>query len=266
MSHAFFFVILTVITFPGSYHFGFNTGFNVAESTNFAVPEWVPIGEAASSCMCVPYSVRIQMKRLKTLLDDYEKDMCFREFNGMPKLTYTSWAKHEAKRIKKENNKRSMEKDSGCDLDLPTTYNKSIVVEVTRESVTPKKNGRKLKREEFNEWRLAKRARPGAFVQNADVICLVTCADSGDNDGRDDDDNEYEFFIGTVVKVLDGHVRVHFNGLNRREDQWFEQDSEHLFLDGGLTEEPPSESEDDENDTLSECKAKSNLRQKKRRR
>jgi hypothetical protein len=254
---------MTVITFPGSYHFGFNTGFNIAESTNFAVPEWIPIGETASCCMCVPYSVRIQMKRLKQLLDDYERDMCFRESTGLPKLSYTAWAKHEAKRIKKENNKRCAEQDTDCGVVFPTAYNKSIAVEVTREIVTPKKNGRKLKREEFNEWRLAKRARPSAFVLNADIICYIECDNSVD-DNDSDDDNEYEFFIGTIVKVLDGFVKVHFNGLNRRDDQWFEQESEHLFLDGGLTE-PPGSSED-EDDTLSEAKAKSNSKHKKSRR
>lgn len=187
--------------------------------------------------------------------------MCFREATGMPKLTYSAWAKHEAKRLKKECTKRGADKERIFSVDLPTTYNESIAVEVTRESVIPKKNGRKFKREEFNEWRLATKARPGAFALNANVICLISCFDS---DGRKgiNVDQDYEFFFGTVVKTFDGYVKVHFAGLNRQDDQWFEQDSDYLFLDGGLTDPPTS---DDENDTLNECRAKSTSHKPKRR-
>ena len=63
-----------IITFPGGYHFGFNTGFNMAEATNFGVPEWIPYGQKARVCLCRPDSVRIDMCKLVSLLQLYESD------------------------------------------------------------------------------------------------------------------------------------------------------------------------------------------------
>jgi JmjC domain, hydroxylase len=63
-----------MITMPSGYHFGFNTGFNVAEATNFGVPEWIPFGHEARICNCRPDSVRIDMFRLERLLARYHKE------------------------------------------------------------------------------------------------------------------------------------------------------------------------------------------------
>lgn len=232
-----------IITFPGSYHFGFNTGFNIAESTNFAVPEWIPLGEAARVCMCHPHSVRINMKRLKYLLDRYEKDMCFRESVGLSKMTYSNWAKHEAKRIKKSmkmsgNNKVLTNGGSGDKNppELPSALNTSTAVEVTKESVSPKKKSKKRSYREYNEWHLAKRVRPSLFVPNTAVLCMVECEDG---DGLLSTDRKHEFFMGNVVTIVDGHVKVNFIGQGKKEALWFEHGSDCLFLDGGLTD-PPS--------------------------
>lgn len=50
-----------MITFPLGYHAGFNTGFNIAESTNFATERWVEYGKRCVRCECKPDTVRISM-------------------------------------------------------------------------------------------------------------------------------------------------------------------------------------------------------------
>ena len=47
-----------MFTSPGAYHAGLNTGFNVAESTNFAFPDWLPAGTEALRRYRTPGQVR----------------------------------------------------------------------------------------------------------------------------------------------------------------------------------------------------------------
>ena len=51
-----------VVVGPGAYHAGFNHGFNLAESVNFATKSWVPIGARAGFCCCRGDSVKIDMR------------------------------------------------------------------------------------------------------------------------------------------------------------------------------------------------------------
>lgn len=53
-----------IITFPYGYHAGFNYGYNLAESVNFALQEWLPIGKKAGKCLCVDDAVGIDVDKL----------------------------------------------------------------------------------------------------------------------------------------------------------------------------------------------------------
>ena len=51
-----------IVTFPRSYHWGFNSGPNIAEAVNFALDSWIPFGKVAEPCKCVRDSVHIDME------------------------------------------------------------------------------------------------------------------------------------------------------------------------------------------------------------
>jgi jumonji domain-containing protein 2 len=50
-----------MVTFPFSYHAGYNLGYNCAESTNFASERWIEYGKRCSMCCCNSDMVRISM-------------------------------------------------------------------------------------------------------------------------------------------------------------------------------------------------------------
>lgn len=53
-----------MITYPYGYHAGFNYGYNLAESVNFALDDWFPIGKVTKKCECISDSVGINVEEL----------------------------------------------------------------------------------------------------------------------------------------------------------------------------------------------------------
>lgn len=43
----------SIILCPNAVHFGFNSGYNIAESCNFATESWIPYGIVAPRCRCL---------------------------------------------------------------------------------------------------------------------------------------------------------------------------------------------------------------------
>ena len=57
-----------VIARAAAYHAGFNSGFNIAEAVNFAMPAWLDIADNVSYCKCAKDSVRIDMNLFRKRL------------------------------------------------------------------------------------------------------------------------------------------------------------------------------------------------------
>ncbi|CEI97499.1 Putative YER169Wp-like protein (Fragment) [Rhizopus microsporus] len=53
-----------IVTFPYGYHSGYNLDFNCAESVNFALDSWVPIGKIAKACDCIEDTVMIDVDEI----------------------------------------------------------------------------------------------------------------------------------------------------------------------------------------------------------
>jgi len=225
-----------IITFPGSYHFGFNTGFNIAESTNFAFPEWIPMGEKAKVCMCHPHSVRIDMKRFKEIHDKYEIETTYKDG---PSMTYDEWAKVEGKRRRQTLTDRMTAQNNESEQQIAPkkivkkgSRSRGKVVEVikmlrhkkTMDLVLPPKKYMK-KGADNVDWRLAVKAKKSAFCARAKVLCNVRSNDLVD-----------VYFSGMISDVVEDHARVHFAGSSKNEDIWIQTNSTKLFLDGGSLE------------------------------
>ena len=63
-----------MVVFPHAYHSGFNHGFNMAESLNFALPRWVEYGKRFRDCLCSNQkrSVRVSMDQF---VEKFQPDM-----------------------------------------------------------------------------------------------------------------------------------------------------------------------------------------------
>ncbi|PIK35030.1 putative lysine-specific demethylase 4C, partial [Apostichopus japonicus] len=77
-----------MITFPYGYHSGFNHGYNIAESTNFASLRWINFGKRASSCTCSKDSVKIGMNPFVRVFqpDRYQEWMEGRDVIYIPEV------------------------------------------------------------------------------------------------------------------------------------------------------------------------------------
>jgi hypothetical protein len=230
-----------MITFPGSYHFGFNTGFNVAEATNFAVPEWVPYGKLAHVCLCRPDSVRFDMNRFERLLLKYEKEVKQRK-----RLAWGDWAKRYAKKKANEDETdvrpNASKQDDG---EASKSKRKAIWIEVMHPVRTRKKSSktkkskkaksRKRSKESTDElWHFAKPGGRKSLCPDARVLCLTpTVVDERQSDSEDEEEDNEQCFAGVIIEVRDDYARIRLAGLTKKDDVWMPIDSPKLFLDGG---------------------------------
>jgi hypothetical protein len=238
-----------IITSPGAYHFGVNLGFNVAEATNFGIPEWIPKGREAKVCMCRPNAVRIDVDRFAELLARYEEDVKNATTLGFQALSHRRWTLLEADRMKLKAHKvpiATMNESSTNEISADKEFWVEVMKPLNAEGkslVSSKPNSRKRRKKNNatvcvdydEEWRLAVPLSAKKLTLERHVLCLLP----GKKEGvHGDDSDDEECFAGVVKELADDHCRVHFSGLKKDDDVWIALTSPKLFLDGGKWESP----------------------------
>mmetsp|Transcript_37251 Transcript_37251/g.86898 ORF Transcript_37251/g.86898 Transcript_37251/m.86898 type:complete len:349 (+) Transcript_37251:1566-2612(+) len=228
-----------IITFPGSYHFGFNTGFNVAESTNFAVEEWMPLGNIAGVCQCHPHSVRIDMDRFKVLLARYYKDV----FEQGRRLSYAQWATDLVKKRRSEA-LRSIRNESdiygptgeGDQTDDKKSFHLRVIencLKVTKDRKRPHKRSSPVKPLPMWKWAHGRKGKACEYVSSTRILCKLDC--QGGQPGEEgifgSVHRPQAWFVGTVVEVKEDYCRVHFQGMQKKADIWVHSHSEGILLE-----------------------------------
>jgi len=246
-----------IITFPGCYHFGFNTGFNVAESSNFGVPEWLNLGLNAGVCMCHPHSVRLDMKKLWKLVGLYEaykerhkqqsKDNQARSIM----LSHSEWVKqYLLKCAQKDDHQAKHTKHyEGVNGNSIKTHGINVFVFTSPDDYMEQADHT----EEDGEWRLALRVQPHVLIPQTQI--LLRRHDLGDKTC---------WLSAVITELVENHVRVHSPRTSKRDDVWMKNADPQLFLDAG----PGTASLDDDKAVKRKCnssKISSQLKNKKQR-
>jgi len=240
-----------VITFPGSYHAGFNHGLNIAEATNFAFPQWLPSGRAAKRCVCRPNAVTIDVECLeaKYLRKTYSNCSINHEScNTQPLINLESV--HDAVRIRCICNKVETSSTSNDELvtckSCRLKYHKICVENATKQYAVchicyaldngieipvcfnPQNNWQSFSNNTRNltvskRKRVVKKRRPNQILIGDYVQTNLN--------------NTATIVEGVISAVEDGLGRLHIKGMKREQDIWVSLEDCSLIVNNHIAPE-----------------------------